>query len=329
MKILHIGSFEYHVKHLCEMFDSLLPRLPKDSITEFRFGSQGRPSGDQLRRLWQNQKRLRNIQLDFNLLNPPPQELIHKDHDLLQALDCIEEINIDVGDAVDPTTFDEVLKTMNLRNLQKVELRLSQQSDSSSRGSLRQAATDSAWGRVFKTYFPAALSQLTLTHVYISDPRYLQLDGFPSLVNLELRLCLNVSPVLDCFRKPKLKRFHYCQSFSEELWSGALWKFLGRFDTLEEFVFQYRDLWSDRPARPSLISNAIAMHSQTLRILLLSRLAKRTRSHFDVGKPEEALQLAAEKCCNVQQLGLEFYGCTIDSDPAVSLVLLHNIQGCD
>ncbi|KAI4157460.1 MAG: hypothetical protein LQ342_008253 [Letrouitia transgressa] len=310
-RTVSIGNLDFDQKEPCRFLDDLLPRLPKNAITEFRFGSHGRPTGKQLRYLWQTQKNLRNLQLDFNVFDPSPKDLVERDHGVLQALERIEKINLDLADTVDPEMLDKLLRSMNLKNLRQVEFRLLQFRHINGEESPDQDGMDAAWGRVFRCHIPAALTNLILTYVRIPDARYLEFDRFPYMKSLELRACQNTAPVLNWFQKPTLRSLRFCQRFDEEHGLKHFWRFLSRFDTLEELIFQYQDRWGD-PTTENQIYDAISKHSKTLKSLLLSRRPMRPRTGDE---PCDVFQRVAEKCHNLHQLGLEMYGCKIDSDP--------------
>lgn len=316
-RTVSIGNLDFDQKEPCRFLDDLLPRLPKNAITEFRFGSHGRPTGKQLRYLWQTQKNLRNLQLDFNVFDPSPKDLVERDHGVLQALERIEKINLDLADTVDPEMLDKLLRSMNLKNLRQVEFRLLQFRHINGEESPDQDGMDAAWGRVFRCHIPAALTNLILTYVRIPDARYLEFDRFPYMKSLELRACQNTAPVLNWFQKPTLRSLRFCQRFDEEHGLKHFWRFLSRFDTLEELIFQYQDRWGD-PTTENQIYDAISKHSKTLKSLLLSRRPMRPRTGDE---PCDVFQRVAEKCHNLHQLGLEMYGCKIDSDPEVRLMV--------
>ena len=290
-----IGFCDSDRLEYCKLLDKLVPRLPRDSITRFEFGSHGRPTGDMLKLLWASQRNLRNVQLDFNILNPIPSELVLWEASIFQSLKGVTEVSMDFGSTVGPGEARQILDLLHLENLEVASFRvLPQNIPADSRS---QTVISRKWDCLFQEKFPASLCQLTLTFVRLPKSSILQLDQYPHLSYLELRACQNADMILSYFKQPRLRRFRYCQE-SAEPDIIPLIVFLDHFSGLEELIIQYHE-----PLFREVIDSfrhAIALHSGSLRSLMVARLeTQNSRGEGD------CLESLATGCKQLRQLGIE------------------------
>ena len=273
----HIQSFHIGTSILprndsfCKNLQPLLRRLPKNALKAFTYGLQGRPQAEDLLTVWQEQKALRNLQLDFNLCAPSLLEVTGYLANELASLTSIEELEVDFGEEVDRSWTDEedkdtsaleLLSIIHLEKLRSLQLRYAGRDEGPPRGFGTPMAAEPF---LVAPCFPRTLTRLSLSFVCLPPPEDWPLSEYHALLALELHDCLNVAPILDSIGQPKLKEFYISRQSARDsiAVSLATQSFLSRFSTL---VILSLDIDID-PGPIDELARAIREHGVCLRSL--------------------------------------------------------------
>ncbi|MCJ1427684.1 hypothetical protein MMC29_005589, partial [Sticta canariensis] len=292
IKIGYLGEPNQGNQGYCSALSHLLPKLRDNSLIRFEFDELTRPTHKQLRFLWQHQKRLHNLQLDFKTYPPTVSDHEHPTH-LLRSLRLISELDLDFESATVDSEVLPLLKTLDLSHLQKLRLASLPKTSSGPSEPLKLRKI------LFSDYFPATLTHLTLCFVSFIDNN-LQLNDYPSLTHLALRWCNRSLDLFAGYSRPTLMSL----SLVEHSHLAGLSDMLHRFRGLESLA-----ICISRPIEDSktvdFLVDAIDRHKDTLKYLLFHhdwRKAARKSLLFDT-----ELFNVIMTCRNLSQLGISIY----------------------
>lgn len=302
---LKFGSCSFTELGFCKELDDLLPRLRKDSLKRFEFGGLGRPTHEMMEHLWKNQRCLRNLQLNFELLSPSVDDILGDDAPSLNLLQSVDELDVNFAGTVNADSANKLLSFLHLRCIWNIKITVMVVP--------RYPQVASFGDGFFTQHFPATLTHITLNFVVLPAPEDLQLDLYPGLVYLNLHECRNTERVLDAFRRPVLRELLYCDTDHglDEPPARALGSMLGRFRNLEKLVLDIN--WCLRPWDHAKVAMGISTHRTTLKSLLLGGKGVRPGA-----TPRLFLQIAP-LCTQLRQLALQFHPASVLDDCKASL----------
>lgn len=304
---LKFGSCNFTKLGFCHELDGLVPKLRQDSLRRFEFGRVGQPTHETMKYLWNTQRCLRNLQLNFDLLSPSIDDILGEDAPLLKLLQSVDELDVNFAATVNADSAHKLLTSLVLGKLRNIKITVYPSDDP------REAPLG---GGFFIQHFPATLTHITLNYIVLPAPECLQLDSYPGLVYLNLHDCQNTGPVLDAFRSPVLRELSYCHG-SRDPPPGELISMLGRFHSLVKLVLDVD--WRIGFHNYDVLTTRILVHKRTLKSLLLWGIGLRHR---------ETLRLFLEMvpmCTQLRQLALEFETATVLDECKVDLQHLFRV----
>lgn len=296
IKIGYLKELDPRTQGYCHALSRLLPKLRDNSLIRFEFDELTRPTNEQLKFLWQHQKRLHNLQLDFKTFSPTVSD--HEDPtNLLQSLRFISELDLDLESATVDSVFRPLLKILDLSHLQKLRLAGVPETSSGSREPLKLSEL------LFSDYFSVTLTHLTLHFVSFIDNN-LQLDNYKSLTHLVLRWCNRSQNLFAAYSRPTLKSL----SLVENIRLAGLGDMLNRCRGLESLTICIIRPIDDSKMLHFLVG-VIDRNKNTLKHLLFHhdwRKSARNTVLFQM-----ALFDVIKECKNLSQLGISVYKTSI------------------
>ena len=286
MKSLKFGSTDFTVFGFCKALEDILPRLGKDSLRRFEFGGLGRPTHAMMKHLWRNQRSLRNLQFDFEILSPSVEEILGEDVPILELLENVDELDVNFSATVNADSAHELLSVLPLQKLRKVRISVTP---------IKNLPSVVQY-QFLNQHFPINLTHITLDSVSLPSPEDLQFDLFPCLTYLNLHNCRNTGPIMEAFHKPVLREFYY-HYFSLNAPMEELSFLLQRFSTLEKLAL---DIAWQRSYDCDLLALGVLTHGENLRSFLLWGLGFRSKDRL------LRILTTAARCRQLRQLGLEF-----------------------
>lgn len=282
----HEGLNQYSVLVL----DQLLPKLRDDSLTKFEFDELTHPTLEQLKFLWQHQKRLRNLQLMFKTHFPMVSDLKDLKYSL-RSLKFITELDLDLESAVVDSVVCPLLEILDLSHLQKLRLGCFPHPSSGRSSPLKPSKT------LFSDCFPATLTHLTLRFISFFD-NYLQLDDYPFLTHLDLRWCDKSQDLFAGYSRPTLVSLCLVEYSSFHM--AGLADMLHRFQGLESLTICIARLLED--AEMVQFLDAVDRHKDTLKYLLFNHNG--TPTGREPALFNAKLCDVIKTCKNLSQLGI-------------------------
>lgn len=241
-----------------------------------------------MKHLWSNQRSLRNLQFNFEILSPSVEEILQEDIPTLELLANVDELDVNF---VNADSAHQLLSFLPLGKLRKVRITVTP---------VRFLPSGVEY-KFLSQHFPISLTHITLDSVSLPPPEELQFDLYPCLTYLDLHNCRNTGPIMEAFRKPLLREFYY-HLFSLDAPMEELSFLLQRFSTLEKLVL---DIAWQRSSDCDLLALGILTHGENLRSFLLWGPGFRSK--------DRSLRIltTAARCRRLRQLGLEFDSDTI------------------
>ena len=299
MKSLKFGFCDYTEFSFCKALEDILPKLPKDSLRRFEFGSLGRPTHNMMKHLWHNQKHLRNLRLNFELLSPSVDDILGEDGAALKSLYEVDELDVNFAATVNAESAHNLLSFLNLRTIQKIQITVVP-------SDIQGVSFANGF---FLHHFPTTLTHITLNSISLPRPEYLQFDLYPTLTHLDLHNCQHTGLIMDAFRKPLLQSFSYHYSGINAPFS-ELASMLQRFGTLEKLIVDIG--FQPQSYEYDMLTWGIATHYQTLKSLLFYVPNQSSKGLMDI------LLNIATRCKQLRHLGLEIDYQTIVNQCEVS-----------
>ena len=238
-------------------FTEFLHNLQNNALTRFKYDNLGPLTHAHLKYLWQHQKNLRNIQIDFKLYSTREPNILDEDAPILQSLSLLSELDINLSWS-SKNTARRLLKMLNLSRLQKLMI-----SKSLENGWPRCVTIS---GTFLTDHSLSTLTHLTLHLIDFDAQEPLQLGSFSSLTHLSVWLCENMS-IFASYEKPILKSLCFLGNCSEDSLEDELVYMLHRFQGLETLALHIRQTIRSKTAE--YLRAAIAKHSDTLKHLLI------------------------------------------------------------
>ena len=205
--------------------------------------------------LWQSQKVLRNLQLDFSISAPSSREIINDHRKDLQSLTCVEELYINFGMEEGEALALDMLDYLHFDKLRSISMHYA----GMEMGMRRPLHFKISPYRpmIVSTHFPRTLTHISLAFVNLPSPDEWRLSDYHELLSLELVECVNVTAILDSVQHPKLKHFGIQRRAKDVgVQFEAAKRFLQRFGSLESL-----SIATDYVALPSeFLGSAIREH---------------------------------------------------------------------
>ena len=257
----------------CRNLQPLLRRLPKNALKSFTYGLHGRPQAEDLITVWREQKTLRKLQLDFNLCAPSLPDVLGYLANDLASLTSIQELEVDFGEEAYRFWKEEgeeyalavkLFSLLYVQNLSSIEVRYSGIDEPQRLGFGSDPPPEVT---LVSPHFPRTLIRLSLSFVCLPPPGEWALSEYHALSALELYDCLNVAPILDSIRQPRLKHFEirYQAARDNTAVYLATRSFLKRFSTLVSLsVEMYLEADSGERLAPAICQHGL--HLRSLRI---------------------------------------------------------------
>ena len=261
VKIGHSKFINSNTHGHCTAMEAFIKSLPVDAVTRFEFGSYAWPAicgGYDL--LWQSQRNLQNLQVDFEPANPNGP--INPLKNYIRNLRKLSELEVDFGCTL-PVVRLWLRDVMDGHDFSKIHFRYLRLSDPGEEEIEFLPLQD-----CLINGNPKTLTHLTLFDVYLPRSDTLTLDAFPCLVHLDAQEWFPLLPVLEAFQEPRLTHLLLRDtSTGMNKWSG-LTKFLASFQTLKSIVIDLPELWM-QPDNGGSLPQAIAHHARGLNLLYL------------------------------------------------------------
>lgn len=261
VRSINIGQSDVQGHVFCEALYPLLITLPANTLKRFEWSGRGRPTPNGQTYLWETQKQLQNLQLDFYYYAPSIKEMLRSQKAELQSLHDVVELSINFAGVTNEDLVHSLFDMLGLKALRKIKL--------ASLPDYRDTVNGATFGESFYLKFlPRTLTHITLFYMNLPAAEHWNLSEYYHLSHLEFYDCRNVGSILASFTQPTLKHLSLGYGSNEDL-DYSVAAFLGRFGSLENLTLAKWGV-SGPTMGYGYLAESIASHRGSLKSLILA-----------------------------------------------------------